>query len=312
MTQNNSQGNKIKNNPPKPFLKWAGGKTQLLDEIEKRLPVGLNEDTIYFEPFVGGGAVFFYLMKKYEFKHAYLNDINKDLILTYNIIKNRRNKLNSKLKDFCREYDESNDKKGLFYKKRDQFNESNKDIDVFSLSKKNILRAAQMIFLNKTCFNGLYRVNKSGNFNVPFANPKKPLIYDKKNIDAVSKALQNVELSVNDYAYFKDIVDENSFVYLDPPYKPIDGKKSFEGYTKEGFDDNDQENLANFCKYIGDIRGAKFLLSNSNPADNSIYNLYKDFNPIEISAKRFINSNGKKRGSVGELLIYNDYNLKGE
>ena len=293
---------------PKPFLKWAGGKTQLLDEIKKRLPEDLNNEYKYFEPFVGGGAVFFSLNPKFKFKYAYLSDINSDLILTYNVIKNEPSKLLMVLETFKKNYDsELIDNKMFFYCTRKLFNESEID-DPLAISTETIFRAAQMIFLNKTCFNGLYRVNKSGKFNVPFAEPKNPLICDEDNIYAVSECLQNVELVIGDFSECKDKLDEHSFIYLDPPYKPINGKKSFEGYTKSEFDDGEQERLAEFCHEISKEEiGAKFLLSNSNPKDDSIYKLYEGFNRDKVSAKRSINSNGKKRGLVDELLIYNDY-----
>lgn len=295
---------------PKPFLKWAGGKTQLLDKIRKRLPADLNENYKYFEPFVGGGAVFFSLMPKFQFKYAYLSDINKDLILTYNIIKKEPNRLIAILENFKRSYDsELVDNKRFFYSTRNLFNKSKCD-DPLSISTENIFRAAQMIFLNKTCFNGLYRVNKSGEFNVPFANPKNPLICDKDNIIAVSEWLQNVDLIVGDFSECKDKLDNHSFVYLDPPYKPVNGKKSFEGYTKLEFDDNEQKRLSEFCHEISKKEiGAKFLLSNSKPDDEYFEKLYPKYKRELVSAVRAINSNGAKRGAVDELLIYNNYDV---
>ena len=303
--------NNISSKIPKPFLKWAGGKTQLLKDINDRLPADLDSDYSYFEPFVGGGAVFFDLMKKYNFKYAYLSDINKDLILTYNIIKEKPARLISVLNNFKQIYTSSKfDNKEFFYHIRDLFNAVS-DFDPLEVSSANISRAAQMIFLNKTCFNGLYRVNKKGKFNVPFANPKNPLICDKDNIYAVSEVLQNVELVLGDFSDCESKLDEKSFVYLDPPYKPVNGKKSFEGYTKDGFDDLEQKRLSDFCKNINDNINGKFLLSNSKPAEDCIFNeLYQDFTIIDtVSAKRAINSNGKKRGEIDELLIYNCYEI---
>lgn len=293
-------------NLPKPFLKWAGGKTQLLDEIEKLLPADLDENYKYFEPFVGGGAVFFSLMPKFKFKYAYLSDINSDLILTYYVIKKEPDRLISILENFKKNYDsEMIDNKKLFYSTRKLFNES-KCENPLSISTENIFRAAQMIFLNKTCFNGLYRVNQNGEFNVPFANPKNPLICDKDNINAVSKWLKNVDLVVGDFSECKSKLDGHSFVYLDPPYKPINGKKSFEGYTKSEFDDGEQERLSEFCHEISNKEiDAKFLLSNSKPDDSYFKNLYPKCHRESVSAIRAINSNGGKRGAVDELLIYN-------
>lgn len=303
--------NKFSDPKPKPFLKWAGGKTQLLNEIKCRLPADLNEDYKYFEPFVGGGAVFFSLIQDYNFKYAYLGDINKDLILTYNVIKRKPGRLISLLHNFKQIYDSKKiDNKLFFYHTRQLFNNFD-DFDPLEISSENISRAAQMIFLNKTCFNGLYRVNKNGKFNVPFANPKNPLICDVDNIYAVSKALKNVKLVAEDFIKSKDEIDEMSFVYLDPPYKPVDGKKTFNGYTKDGFYDSDQEKLAKFCNEIHEM-GAKFLLSNSRPKDISFFRkLYGKFTNNTVNAKRAINSNGKGRGDIDELLIYNDYDIMG-
>lgn len=302
----------LKTKHPKPFLKWAGGKTQLLNEIKKRLPADLSSDYKYFEPFVGGGAVFFELISKYNFHYAYLGDTNKDLILTYNVIKRAPEKLLPVLLNFKKMYDSKYvDNKKFFYRTRELFNNSKDNFNPLEISSKTIYRAAQMIFLNKTCFNGLYRVNKNGKFNVPFANPKNPLIYDQDNIYSVSEALKNVDLVVADFSDSEDLIDENSFVYLDPPYKPINGKKSFEGYTKEGFDDSDQEKLSGFCWRIHKDKNAKFLLSNSKPNDTSFFNkLYNGFTKEEVDAKRSINSNGNNRGYIEELLIYNGYKLK--
>lgn len=297
---------------PRPFLKWAGGKTQLLEDIKEKLPADLSEDYTYFEPFVGGGAVFFSLFKEYKFKRAYLGDINKDLILTYHIIQTKPRRLISILKNYKRNYDsEKFDNKELFYNTRGIFNEFEDDFDPFEESSKNIARAAQMIFLNKTCFNGLYRVNRNGKFNVPFANPKNPLICDEENILEVHDALEKVNLVLGDFYNFKKLIKGKSFVYLDPPYKPVDGKESFNGYTKEGFDNSDQKRLAEFCHEIKDK--SYILLSNSKPDDDSLFvELYddNDFIRDEVLAKRAINSNGKKRGEIKELLIYNKYEIK--
>lgn len=298
--------------PPKPFLKWAGGKTQLLDEIEKRLPADISKDYKYFEPFVGGGAVFFNLTKTYNFKEVYLGDINRDLILTYNIIKKKPTRLISLLRNFKRIYgSEKFDNKVVFYRIRELFNEFDEDFNPFEVSSKNISRAAHMIFLNKTCFNGLYRVNKNGKFNVPFANPKNPLICDENNIYVVSEKLKNVKLVWGDFLESEIEIDEKSFVYLDPPYKPVNGKKSFVSYTKEGFDDSNQKDLADFCKRIHNEKHAKFLLSNSEPNDGTFVQLYPKCKREHVYAKRAINSNGKKRGEIKEFLIYNNYKIKG-
>lgn len=310
----------MQENLPKPFLKWAGGKTQLLDEILGRLPINIlpkekNKKGIiktYFEPFVGGGAVFFSLSKYFDVKHAYLGDTNKNLILTYNVIKYKPDELIDELekssKCYKKECTTKDERKKLFESKRNEFNLLN-DIDPYGLSDDHIKLASLMIFLNKTCFNGLYRVNKSNNFNVPFANPKNPLICDKYNIIEVSNKLKGVELFVGDYSKSITGMGNSSFVYLDPPYRPINGKKSFEGYSKSDFNDNHQKELAEFCRKI-DKKGVNFLLSNSDPwnydkQDMFFDDLYEGFIVQRVNAKRFINSNGNKRGPITEILVSN-------
>lgn len=308
-------------NLPKPFLKWAGGKTQLLEPIMDRLPQNIKDTCKkgkkgvidkYFEPFVGGGAVFFCLTNHYAINHAFLGDTNKDLILTYSVIKYKPYDLIDKLDTLSNEYknemSSSEDKKEMFYSKRDEFNE-NHNISPYGLSEEHINVASLMIFLNKTCFNGLYRVNKNNDFNVPFANHKNPLICDKQNILKVSNKLKGVELFIGDYSKSILGMDKNSLVYLDPPYRPINGKKSFEGYSKSDFNDDNQKELAKFCKRI-DNREAKFILSNSDPhnydeTDDFFDDLYSGFNIERICAKRFINSKGNKRGPITEILVSN-------
>ncbi len=301
-------------NTPKPFLKWAGGKTQLLHVLEKHLP---NEIKVsgkiekYFEPFVGGGALFFYLASKYQIKEAYLSDINKELILTYNAIKYNPTKLIEKLNVLSDCYVNKNkeDKKEFFYKIREDFNQTLINFDYENYSKEHIKRASQMIFLNKTCFNGLFRVNKNGEFNVPFAYPEKPLICDENNILNVSKALKNAKIVNASYLDSEKFIDDESLVYLDPPYRPLNKKSSFEGYSKNNFDDDSQIELGEYYKRISN-KGAKVLLSNSDPkntdkSDNFFDDLYSDFKIVRIKANRFINSNGHKRGPINEILVYN-------
>ena len=304
----------ITNNPPKPFLKWAGGKTQLLTELYKHLPTKIKESEKiekYFEPFVGGGALFFYLASHYEFEEVYLSDINEELILTYKVIQNNPNRLIKRLKYYSNNYlyKSEEEKKEYYYHIREIFNESRTSIDFNNYSKEYVTRAAQMIFLNKTCFNGLFRVNKKGEFNVPCAYPKKPLICDKENILSVSEALENVRIETANYFDCENLIDDRSLVYLDPPYRPLDNKSSFNGYSKFNFDDNSQIELANFYKRISK-KGAKVLLSNSDPKntdpdDEFFDNLYSDFKIDRLKANRFINSKGNKRGPITEILVYN-------
>ena len=297
---------------PRPFLKWAGGKTQLLGDLEKYLPSEIKVSgkiEKYFEPFVGGGALFFYLSSYYQIKEAYLSDINKELILTYNVIKDNPIELIEILNDLSESYIKTEDKKELFYSIREDFNKTLINFDYENYSEKHIKRASQMIFLNKTCFNGLFRVNKDGEFNVPFAHPENPLIYDKKNILNVSKALENVQIVTASYLDSEEFIDDKSLVYLDPPYRPLDKKSSFEGYSKLDFDDDSQIELADYYKRISE-KGAKALLSNSDPKntdpnDNFFDDLYSDYKIIRVEANRFINSKGDKRGPINEILVYN-------
>ena len=299
---------------PKPFLKWAGGKTQLLETIENHLPSEIKESKEidkYFEPFVGGGAVFFYLSTNYKIKEAYLSDINKELILTYNVIKNYPKKLSHRLKYYYDYYISKSDeeRKEYYYKIRNEFNKELIDFDYEKGSYNHIRRASKFIFLNKTCFNGLYRVNSKGEFNVPAGRYKNPLINDKENILNVSKALKNVTIVNANYLDSEDLIDENSLVYLDPPYRPLTNASSFEGYSKSDFNDDSQIELSKFYKRISN-KGAKALLSNSDPKnvdpnDNFFDDLYSDFNIYRVSAKRYINSKGDKRGEIDEILVSN-------
>ena len=298
---------------PKPFLKWAGGKTQLLNDIEEYLLDDFDSKiNKYFEPFVGGGAVFFHLIKKFHFDHVYLGDINGDLILTYKVIQNDLDELITELKILSNEYYDyksDNERKDMFYRIRDEFNIIH--CTGSKLPRNNRIEVvSKMIFLNKTCFNGLYKVNKKGEFNVPFAYSKKPLICDEENLLNVEEKLQDVVIKHADYHKSKKNMDENSFVYMDPPYRPINGKKSFEGYTNLAFDDDNQKELKDFCKEIDEKYDVKFILNNSDPTnyneDDSFFKeMYNEFKIKPVHAKRSINSNGNNRGKIRELLVYN-------
>ena len=293
----------------KPFLKWAGGKKQIVDLIDQHLPKEIGKNEViekYFEPFLGGGAVFFHLKSKYTIKQAYLSDINQELILTYEVIKDSPEELIEELQILSDDFlpKSLDERKEYYYNIRDEFNNTSKNFD-------KIIRASQMIFLNRTCFNGLYRVNKDGKFNVPIGSYKNPLICDKNNLLNVSELLKDVKIVCDDYSKSLNEIDENSFVYLDPPYLPIK-ENSFTGYSSDGFGINEQIELSDFCKTI-DKKNAKFLLSNSNPKNsenkgffNEHYDLVnKLFNYQEIDVRRSINSNKNKRGPIKEILIYN-------
>lgn len=287
----------------KPFIKWAGGKNQLLNELVKKLPFeNYNNITKYAEPFVGGGAVLFYILNNYNIKEVYISDINSKLIVTYKMIKKNVDELIIKLEKIQEEYlrlDE-NSRKIYYLEKRKEFNLSNlNDIDIATL----------FIFLNKTCFNGLYRVNKKGEFNVPMGKYKKPLICDRENLKQVSNKLKNVKIICGDYKKSIKFIDSDTFVYFDPPYRPINITSSFTAYTKDSFTDNEQIELA---KYIDKLteKGAKIMLSNSDPKnvnknDTFFDKLYNKYNIFRVKAKRTINSNASSRGEIYELVIIN-------
>lgn len=305
----------------KPFVKWAGGKSQLLNTIELNLPFKIGASTVideYFEPFVGGGALFFYLKSNCTIRKSYISDINSDLILTYKVIKHNPEELIRCLKKLESNFKGTHEAKKKIYERiRDKFNKFKDELNYDEYPKKRldnsedfIQHAGRFIFLNKTCFNGLYRVNSKGHFNVPMGRYKKPLICDETNIRNVSQILDDtVIIENNSYEYFEKDITCNSFVYLDPPYRPVT-KTSFTSYTKSNFSEQDQEKLASFCRRISEEKNAKILLSNSGyiddeDHDNFYFKEYMGFKINPVLAKRYINSNGKNRGDVREVLIRN-------
>lgn len=295
------------NKKVKPFLKWAGGKGQLLTEIEKYYPFDDKEITKYAEPFVGGGAVLFDILSKYDLKEVYISDINAELINTYRIIRDDIDALISMLEAIQSEFIsmDTEHRKAYYLTKRECFN----DLKVNGTDSVNIEKAALMIFLNKTCFNGLYRVNKKGLFNVPMGAYKNPLICDEENLRAVSETLQNVTIVCGDYRKSTDFIDANTFVYFDPPYRPITDTASFTAYTENLFDDEAQIELAEFVEKMSRI-GSKIVISNSDPKnssadDNFFDELYKAQSIKRVQATRMINCNSELRGKLSELLITN-------
>lgn len=249
--------NKTEGKAVKPFLKWAGGKGQLLKEIEQYYPFGNSKITKYAEPFVGGGAVLFDILSRYDLKEVYISDINAELINTYRMIRDDIDALIEMLyamqSDFI-PFDVEH-RKEYYLDKRSRFNE----LKVNGDESINIEKAALMIFLNKTCFNGLYRVNKKGLFNVPMGSYKNPLICDENNLRAVSEKLQKVKIVCGDYKKSADFIDENTFVYFDPPYRPITDTASFTAYTENLFNDDAQIELARFVDDM-DKKGAKIVV----------------------------------------------------
>ena len=295
----------------KPFLKWAGGKTQLISDIEKALPTNIIQTNFtYIEPFVGSGAVLFWVLNNFpNLKRAVINDINEDLINTYKTIANNPKELISILEILQNEFHalEGNEdnKKLYYYQKRALYN---------SRKETQSGQAALFIFLNRTCFNGLYRVNSKNLYNVPMGGYKKPTICDKENILAVSEALQKVEILCGDFEQTLNYTDKNSLFYFDPPYKPLSETSSFNSYAKDEFNDNEQIRLKNFCSKL-DILNHTWILSNSDVKgkdenDNFFDDLYSDFNIQRVEAKRSINANPEKRGKLTELLITNQVNNK--
>lgn len=290
----------------KPFVKWVGGKGQLVNELEKMLPTdGEKVLTKYVEPMVGGGALLFNMLSKFDFAQIYISDINAELINSYNAVKKNVEELISKLTEMQMLFlpMDENGRKYFYYSSRDKFNS-------LVLNENNsVEKASLFIFLNKTCFNGLYRVNKKGQFNVPMGAYKNPCICDEDNLRNISKALQNVEIVCGDYTLSKKVIDSQSFVYIDPPYRPISQTSGFTSYNTDVFDDNEQLRLAHFIDEINET-GAKIVLSNSDPQnineeDTFFEELYKSYKIKKVEATRMINSKSDGRGKIKELLICN-------
>jgi DNA adenine methylase len=280
----------------KPFLKWAGGKTQLLPKIAKNLPLSIDN---YFEPFLGGGSVLFYILNNYDVKNVIVSDINEDLINTYNVVKNDVESLISILKDF-----KENHSFEFYYSLRGLESRITKKYNIIlkdSGSYDNVTKAARFIYLNKTCFNGLYRVNSDNKFNVPMGRYKNPEIFDEFNLRNISELIQNVNFNVCSYSEILKLVKKGDFVYLDPPYDKLDDN-SFTSYTKDDFTRDDQVLLKEFCNLLHNNK-VKFLQSNSST--DFIKSIYNNFNIQEVDAKRMINSNGLNRGKIKEVFIKN-------
>ena len=242
----------------KPFLKWAGGKGQLLPEIENYYPFENGRITKYAEPFVGGGAVLFDILNKYDLEEVYISDINAELINTYLAIRDNIDALIETLYTMQNDFISLNtdDRKAYYLEKRNRFN----DLKASGNDNKSIEKAALMIFLNKTCFNGLFRVNRKGLFNVPIGAYKNPMICDEGNLRAVSEKLQKIIIVCGDYRKSAEFIDENTFVYLDPPYRPLSNTASFTAYTENLFNDEEQIELAEFVDNMHK-KGAKIVLN---------------------------------------------------
>jgi DNA adenine methylase len=302
---------KTRTNTAKPFLKWAGGKTQLIPQITKFLPQKLiaGEITSYAEPFIGGGALFLHIAQNYSVRNFYISDTSEELVILYLTIQRNVRQLIRKLTDIEKKYHSLTIEKQEehFYKIREEYN--GHKVSVSNPSTEWIDRAGSFIFLNRTCFNGLFRVNSKGSFNVPFGSYKNPRICDVDNLLAVSKILDKTEIIFGDFTKCESFVDRKTFVYFDPPYRPLSKTANFNSYSKVNFDDTEQTRLSKFFQKLND-KGAYLMLSNSNPkntdtGDNFFDNLYGNFILRYVSAKRMINSKAEKRGSIDEILITN-------
>lgn len=290
-----------------PFLKWAGGKGQLVSEIEKYYPFGDKRINKYAEPFVGGGAILFDILNKYSLDEVYISDINAELINTYHVIRDNPNEIINTLYSMQSDFLplDSSKRKNYYLQKRERFN----DLKTSAKGNINVEQAALMIFLNKTCFNGLFRVNKKGLFNVPMGAYKNPLICDEDNLRAVSKKLKKVTIVCGDYRKAADFIDANTFVYFDPPYRPLTDTSNFTSYSENAFDDKEQIELAKFVDYM-DEKGAKIVVSNSDPKNSDVDddffdNIYFKQKIRRVEANRMINCNSEARGKIKELLISN-------
>ncbi|MDO8544747.1 MAG: DNA adenine methylase [Opitutaceae bacterium] len=269
-----------------PFLKWVGGKAQLLKQFDRLFPHQIDR---YFEPFIGGGAVFFHLKHRFPRMRARLCDINDELINTYQAVRDFPSELMQRLDEHLTQY--NRDRERYYYLVRSQHHLPRNEI---------VERAARMIFLNKTCFNGLWRVNARGEFNVPIGSHKNPALYDRTNILAASAALHGVELTTRD---FRDTLMETQagdFVYVDPPYVPVSLTANFTSYAKEDFGVAEQQELSAQVAAAA-RRGARLMLSNSDVP--FVRNLYRGFTIHTVSARRAINRDGAKRGAVNEVLV---------
>lgn len=299
-------------NAAKPVLKWAGGKSQLLSQLNELLPPKLKVNAIntYIEPFVGGGAMFFNLCKMYDFKNVYLFDTNRELIILYNAIKHDVKLLIEELNHISNEYFSlsEQDRDKYYYLRRDEYNSFSKEINVNTYNTQFIRRAALTIFINRTCFNGLYRVNSKNKFNVPVGKYKNPRILDGKNLLNVSEALQVAEIRHCDFSETLKYADNDTFIYYDPPYRPISKTSAFNSYSAEDFNDDEQRRLKKLFDECHK-KGALQMESNSDPTnyieDLFFDDLYNNYKIHRVNATRIINSNAEKRGVIRELVITN-------
>lgn len=297
----------------RPFLKWVGGKGQLLNRIDEQLPPKLKVGYVetYIEPFVGGGAVFFHIAQRYKVSNFIISDTNRDLINAYRTIQKKPRQLANLLREIESGYlrlSESGRSK-FYYRTREQFNDARHVADSEMRAADRLERAAQLIFLNKTCFNGLFRVNSSGGFNVAFGRYDNPTICDFDNLLRVNEVLTGVEILLGDFQGLQVKGDESSFAYLDPPYRPLTETANFTGYSAETFTQLDQQRLAKFCKELTN-QNCLVLMSNSDPgnvdeSDKFFQRMYPGFRINKTTASRAINCKADRRGKISELFLMN-------
>jgi len=297
----------------RPFLKWAGGKRQLLNTYDASLPQALKagDVPVYGEPFLGGGAVFFFIAQRYGVAHARLSDANPELILTYRVVQRDVDRLIELLAEHAEEYAglAENDREKFYYRMREGYNARRHVAHAEGYPPGWVRRAAEMIFLNRTCFNGLFRLNRRGEFNVPWGRYKNPRILDDVNLRNASRLLQDAEIIAADFEATCATLCEGAFVYLDPPYRPISSSSSFTAYSKDAFGDAEQIRLATLFRRLHD-NGVSLMLSNSDPknkdtTDCFFDDLYRGFTIRRVLASRMINSKADRRGAITELLITN-------
>lgn len=295
----------------KPFIKWVGGKGQLIEQLEAKLPADFDnwDNATYIEPFIGGGAMLFYMLQQHpNIKRAVINDINPDLIICYRTVRDNVELLIPALRDIQAEYHALSDmeaKREMFMAVRQSYNEKNLD---------PIENTVKFFFLNRTCFNGLYRVNKRGLFNVPWGKYIQPQICDEYTLRTDSELLKRVEILEGDFEDTLSYAEGNTLFYFDPPYRPLSDTSSFNDYTKDAFNDDSQVRLKEFCDHVN-VDGHCFMLSNSDckgkkEADNFFEVLYANYYIDRVMASRNVNANGAKRGKISELLIRNYMNTK--
>ena len=286
----------------------------MIEKLVDHFPPEMKDGRIkkYAEPFIGGGALFFYMAQNFSsIKSFYISDANPELAIAYQTIRQDVGRLISLLGEIEKEYHAlvSEKQKEYYYETREDFNQKLPTIDPKRFQYNWIERTATIIFLNRTCFNGLFRVNSKGGFNVPFGDYKNPKICDPENLNAVSRLLQRATIEFSDFTGCESFVDSETFVYFDPPYRPISETASFNSYAKDNFGDKEQKRLAEFYRLL-DKKNAKLMLSNSdpkniNPEDHFFETIYQDFQIKRVKASRMINSNAKKRGEINELLVLN-------